>query len=105
MRKFILVVTSVLFLGFGFANAQSIGNSSIPNTVLSNADKDVLFGGSANVMLLSSEEMKSTQGFGFWSNIGNWFSSQKDWLIPVASVGAVAGCAAFAPACALGFAF
>lgn len=106
MKKFVLVLASILFLSFGFANAHSSNTLNIvTDNMLSSADSDMLFGGNANVALLSSEEMKNTQGFGFWSNIGSWFNSQKNWLVPVVSVGAVAGCAAFTPACALGFAF
>lgn len=73
MKKLILTLASVFVLSFGFANASSISNVNTPSvigssTALSSNDQAMIFGGDANAMLLDNEEMKNTQGFGFWSS-------------------------------------
>lgn len=74
MKKLILTLASVFVLGFSFANASSINSINTPSvsmsssTSLSGNDQAMIFGGEANAMVLDNEEMKNTQGFGFWSN-------------------------------------
>lgn len=74
MKKLILTLASVFVLGFGFANASSINSINTPSvsmsssTSLSGNDQAMIFGGEANAMVLDNEEMKNTQGFGFWSS-------------------------------------
>ncbi|MDO7253336.1 hypothetical protein [Helicobacter cappadocius] len=101
MKKIIVTLVSVFVLGFSLANANPMNAINTSNvsasstTALSSSDEAMLFGGKANAMVLDNEEMKNTQGFGFWS-----------WFVPVATVGGVVGCAALlGPVCTLGLAF
>lgn len=105
MKKLILTLASVFVLSFGVANASSINSVNTPSvigspTALSSNDQAMLFGGEANAMILDNEEMKNTQGFGFWSSIGDFFKNP--WNdVGIVAVGAF--CALTAGACVLAF--
>lgn len=106
MKKLILTLASVFVLGFGFANASSINSINTPSvsmsssTSLSGNDQAMIFGGEANAMVLDNEEMKNTQGFGFWSSVGDFFKNP--WNdVGIVAVGTF--CALTGGACVLAF--
>ncbi|MDO7253338.1 hypothetical protein [Helicobacter cappadocius] len=94
MKKLVLTLASVFVLSFGFANASSIDsinnnpqNISInTSSTLSSADEAMLFGGKANAMVLDNEEMKNTQGFGFWSSFGDALGASFGGTLAVAGL-------------------
>lgn len=99
MRKLILTLASVFVLGFSFANASAISNANTPSAI-SSSDQAMIFGGEANAMVLDNEEMKNTQGFGFWSSVGDFFKNP--WNdVGIVAVGTF--CALTGGACLLAF--
>lgn len=103
MKKLILAFTAILVIGSSFVYAkpvntmviQSKSMSTNKNAMLSDIDRNLIFNDGANAVLLDNNEMMATQG-------QSWFSN---WILPVLTVGGVLTCAAFAPPCALAFAF
>lgn len=65
MKSIMTILVASLVLGFNFSNANPINNTNNTNS-LSNSDKAILFNGDANALLLDNEEMKNTQGEGFF---------------------------------------
>lgn len=65
MKNIMTILVASLVLGFNFSNANPINNTNNTNS-LSNSDKAILFNGDANALLLDNEEMKNTQGEGFF---------------------------------------
>ncbi|PAF42016.1 hypothetical protein [Helicobacter sp. 11S03491-1] len=105
-----IVLISILLMGTSFVYGQSNNTVAAQNavfyknthsSVLSDREQNIIFGSNVNVVLLDNDEMKHTQGFGFWS----WVKQNSSWLIPVGVVSGAGLCAVTAGVGCLTFAF
>ncbi|PAF47917.1 hypothetical protein BKH41_06520 [Helicobacter sp. 12S02232-10] len=78
MKKVLLISLLIFGIGGSLSYAQPAYNSNPSGAALtqelSPSDMDAIFGGQVNVSPLSLDEMKSTQGFGFWNDFKRGFS-------------------------------
>ncbi|PAF47207.1 hypothetical protein BKH41_07965 [Helicobacter sp. 12S02232-10] len=110
MKKLIFILVSMAFLGSSFAFAKPVNTASIVNAsfqqsagVLSSADQNLIFGDQVDAMVLGNDEMKNTQGFGFWSSIGDFLRTPIGQIV---TAGSIVGCIALTgSACAITLAF